>query len=319
MSDLALPMEVRVPTERLKSIAALYDQGLYLQAYRQAEPIGPLAHWHGTEARILAGRLAGNLGSTRLANWHFVHAFRKDRTHPEALWYFTRYLLGSRGPLAAWKFVQGRTFPATAPRELRSHWCSQHAAILGLLRDFDAAEDWLRKAQEIGVEPWTCLEWAALYTLEDRHDDAENAARRALKLRPWYRPAVQWVAHFLVQKERDEEALQLLSEATQKLESGAVFAQLAILQVELKQFAEAGQSLDGFERLSPLLDKHQKDWLNARRCDLACHLGDYGKAAEYAKLVKGKFYEGLAQHLTKRISPPPAPPLHGGEECDPPP
>ena len=114
MSDLALPMEVRVPADRLKSIFAIYDQGLYLQAFRQAEQFGPLAQWRGTEARILVGRLAGNLGSTRLANWHFIHAFRKDRTHPEALWFFTRYLLGSRGPLAAWNFVQGRTFPADA-------------------------------------------------------------------------------------------------------------------------------------------------------------------------------------------------------------
>ena len=148
------------------------------------------------------------------------------------------------------------------------------------------------------------------YTLEDRHDDAENAARRA-EIASLVSARVQWVAHFLVQKERDDEALQLLTEATQKLECGSIFA-ACDSQVELKQFAEAGNSLDSFERLSPLLDKHQKDWLNARRCDLACHLGDYGKAADYAKLVKGKFYEGLAQRLANRISPPPAPPFQGG-------
>jgi tetratricopeptide (TPR) repeat protein len=305
MSDLALPMEAYVSADQLKSMLSLYDLGLYLQAYRQAEQVGPLANWRGTDARILAGRLAGNLGSQRMADWHFVHAYRKDRTHPEALWYFTRYLMGARGPLAAWKFVQGQSFPTNARRELQSHWYSQQAAILGMLRDFDAAEELLRKAEEIGTEPWTCLEWAALYSLEDRHEDAEEAARRALKLRPWYRPAVQWVAHFLVQKERDEEALQLLTEATQKLESGSVFGQLAVLQIELKRFAEASHSLDGFERLSPLLDKNQTYWLNARRCDLACHLGEYDKAIEFAKKVKGKFYEGLATRLANRITPGP--------------
>src|ERR1051325_281942 len=300
MSDPAQANDVRVSPEHYQAIFKLYDAGLYLQAYRLAEQLGPLKHWRGTQARILAGRMAGNLGSTRMADWHFVHAWRKDRNHAEALWFFGRYLLAARGPLAAWTFVLGRQFPAAGPKDLRSHWCSQHPAILGPLRDFDAAEDWLKKAEEIGIEPWTCLEWAMLYTLQDRAEEAEKAARRALELRPWYRPAVQWVAHFLVQKERDQEALALLNEATTKLESAAVFAQLANLQMELKRIDDAASNLDKFERSPPLLDKNQKKWPDPRRCDLYCHRGDYDKALEHAKQVKGKFYERLVERLTKR-------------------
>lgn len=323
MSELAPMADLNISPDRLQRIFTLYDDGLYLQAYHLAQELGPLEKWRGADARILAGRLAGNLGAPRGGDWHFIHAWRKDKTHPEALWFYARTLLTLRGPLAAWKFVAGWPFPARAPKKSLSHWYSLHGAILGLLRDFDAAEDWLKKADELGPQPWTCLEWAALYSLEDRHDEAESAARRALELKPWYRPALQWVAHYLVQKERDAEAIDLLTQATQRLESGAIFAQLAALQIELKNFDESARNLDEFERLSPLLDIRLRQWLDGRRCDLACFRGDYDKALEHAKKVlgtfdentpasaaqrrskeqakkAGKFYENLVQRLTKR-------------------
>ncbi len=313
MSDLAPRSEFFVPPDHCAQISRLYDRGLYLQAYRLAETIAPIQHWRGAGARILAGRLAGNLGSMRLADWHFVFAWRQERTHAEALWYYARYLMTARGPLVAWNFVRNQKYPEDAPQELRSHWTSQHAAILGQMRDFDAAENWLKKAEAIGIEPWTCIERATLYSLEDRHDDAEAAARRALELRPWYRPAVQWVAHFLVQKERDQEALDFLTQATQRLECAAVWGQLAGLQIELNRYDDAARSLDEYERLSPLLlpDTRQRktrkgserEWLDARRADLACRRGDYENAIEHGKKVKGKHFETLVKRLATRQQP----------------
>jgi len=307
MNDVAHTAEILVSPDQRERILKLYDAGLYLQAYRVAEAIGPLRNWRGTQARVLAGRMAGNLGSIRMSDWHFVHAWRKDGKNPEAMWFFARYLLGTRGPLAAWRFVQQHQYPKDAPKDLQSHWCSQHAAILGALRDFDAAEEWLRKAEAIGEQAWTCLEWAAFFALEDRHEEAEAAARRALQLHPWYRPAVQWVAHFLTQKERDDEALDLLTQATGRLESSAVFSQLAILQIEVKRYDDASGSLDEAERLAPLLDTSMQQWLDARRCDLACHQGDYDKAIDHARKAAGsdartksKFYEHLLKLLTNR-------------------
>ena len=298
MSELAQPNEIFVTTDQLAPIFKLYDQGLYVQAYNVAETIGPLALWRGASARVLAGRLAGNLGSLRLGEWHFIHAHRRNRRDPEAMWYFVRYLLGRRGPYAAWRFVQAHEFPADAPATLRSHWLSQQAAILGFVRDFNAAEDCLRRAEVIGEEAWTCLEWANLYNLEDRHDEAEHAARRALQKHPWYRPAVQWVAHFLVQKQRDDEAIDFLTQATQQLESASVHAQLAMLLYELKRYDEAAIQLDANERLSPLLGKNERQWLTARRCDLACRDQQFDQALDLARQVKGPFYESIAKRLT---------------------
>ena len=215
-------------------------------------------------------------------DWHFINACAAIARIPGDVVYCANAPGGSRSPRRLC-FVQSHPFPKDLPTRLLSHWYSQKGAILGHLRDFDAAEDWLKKADELGTEPWTCLEWAALYTLEDKHDHAESAARRALELHPWYRPAAQWVAHFLVQKERDTEAIDFLTQATQRLKAAPVFAQLAALQIELKRYDDAVRNLDEFERFSPLMDGIQQQWLIERRCDIACYRGDYDMAINHAR------------------------------------
>jgi tetratricopeptide (TPR) repeat protein len=292
-----------ITPEQRQAVFALYDQGLYLQAYQLGQSYAPLKDWRGTEARILAGRMAGNLGSGRLADWHFIHAYRQDPDHPDACWYFANYLAGRRGPLPAWQFLRRVGDLAGASLESRAHWLALHGTVLGRLRDFDAAEEWLGRAEALGyVHPWVVLERAALFALEDRSDEAEQMARKALEIRPWYRPAVQWVAHFLVEKERDQEALELLAEAGRRLESCAVWSQLAGLQLELKQYEATRASLEQFERLAPLMDKDMAQWLDARRSDVAYFLGEQDQALEYARKVKGNFYE----QIVKRLENPPA-------------
>jgi tetratricopeptide (TPR) repeat protein len=301
-TTIAEPRATLTP-EQLRAVFTLYDCGLYLQAYELGRSHAPLHLWRGTDARILAGRMAGNLGSQRLGDWHFIHAYRSDPTHPDACWYFANYLANRRGPLPAWQFMQKvGAMPDDAPVESRAHWLALHGTVLGRLRDFDAAEEWLARAEALGhVHPWVVLERAALYTLEDKSDEAEAMARKALAIRPWYRPAVQWVAHFLVEKERDDEALALLEESGRRLESCALWSQLAGLQLEMKRYVDCRHSLAEFERLAPLLDKDMGQWLEARRSDVAYFLGEHDVALEHAKKVKGGFYE----QIVKRLENPP--------------
>src|SRR2546428_13962783 len=50
----------------LTQVLDLYERGLYLQAYTLAQSLGPLEQWEGTDAQVLAGRLAVQLGGRRL-------------------------------------------------------------------------------------------------------------------------------------------------------------------------------------------------------------------------------------------------------------
>src|ERR1700687_447393 len=90
----------------LEQVQSLYEQGLYLQAHTLAERNLPLRQWEGTVGRILAGRLAGNLGGNRLANAYFVCAWRENPSDPLANQFRARVLLERHGPLAAWNAVR---------------------------------------------------------------------------------------------------------------------------------------------------------------------------------------------------------------------
>ena len=66
MVEVHAPVSFAIPDSQLGDVRALYEQGLYLQAYHKATQIAPLSKWRGPSARILAGRLAWSLGGGRL-------------------------------------------------------------------------------------------------------------------------------------------------------------------------------------------------------------------------------------------------------------
>ena len=286
----------------LASIMDLYQRGLCLQAYRRGEEaLGPLPTWSGTEARLLAGRLAIHLGAPRLTYRLHLIAWRQDRGHPEACYYHARALQDRRGSLAAWRFL-GRIgeLPPEAPANVRSDWLAFHACVLGRFRDFDAAEAYLQRAEQVCPnQPWTCLERAFLLELEDRYEESLAASRRALEMRRWYRPAVQAASHTLQLLDRDREALELLIEGAERIESGLILAQLATLQSELGRHHDARRSFERFAELSPLMEKELVEWMAARRSDTAYYCGDLAAAAEFARQAKNPFHDKIAEELSR--------------------
>jgi tetratricopeptide (TPR) repeat protein len=294
------PAPRAVSPAQLAPLLELYQRGQCLQAYRLAESLGPLPQWIGTDARLLAGRLAVHLGAPRLMYRFHLLAWRHDRSHPEACYYHARALQDRRGSLAAWRFLQRvGELPAETAANVRSDWLAFHGSVLARFRDFDAAETYLRRAEETCPEqPWTCMERAFVMELEDRYEESLAAERRALELRPWYRPAVQAAAHTLQLLDRDREGLELLQQAAERMESGLILAQLAALQAELGHHRDAQQSYERFAELSPLLEKSMAEWLAARRSDTAYYLGEYGQAAEWARQAKNPFHDKIAEQLS---------------------
>lgn len=300
MSTATLPETVTVTPASLDGMRARYARGLCLQAYRLGASEGPIHRWTGAAARVMAGRIAANLGARRLCCWMHLRAYREDPADPEAAYYFGRTLLERRGPLAAWRFLRARGELGGAPDPVRADWLAFHACVLGLLRDFDAAEGWLARAEALAPQrPWPWIERCSLLELEDRYEESLAAARRALELRPWYRPGVQAVAHVLQLLGRDRPALDLLAEAAGRLESTLVLHQLAALQDELGHHADARRTYDRFAELAVLIEKDLADWLAARRADAAYFCGDRPAAADLARRVAGPLYAPFAEALSR--------------------
>lgn len=294
-----------VPAESVAAVQALYDRGLYLEAHRRAEAAAPLARWSGTRARLLAGRLAGNLGAPRLACRHWLGAWRGDRRDPEASCYYAMALAQSRGALPAWEFMCRSGALDGAPASQRAVWLGMRATLLGRFRDFERADAAMAEALRLSPDdPWLEVDRADLLEIEDRIDAALDAAQHALALRPWYRPAVNRAAHLLAHLGRDDEAIALLEGAMARLESYSIALQLAELHVERAEYQAARAVLDRAAELAPLADRTLAPVLAGLRSDVAYSCGDLARSAALAEEARSHpYYERLARNLAAATPP----------------
>lgn len=286
----------------LDQVEALYDKGLYLQAYQLGTQIAPITKWQSAKGRVMAGRLGANLGAQRLALVMHNLAFRENPNDPESRYFYVWSVLNRKGIYDAW--VQFSKFDQDWDSDLEtlSDWYSMKAYLLGAMRDFEPAEAALRDALDLTPErAWTWVQASSLYHFQDRHDKSLEAVLHALELSPFYRPAVQAAATHLVQSDRLDEALKLLSDASNVLESGDVFAQLASLQLELNQYDEARKNFLRVREFYPLvhLSKDKSKWLEAALADVAYYCQEYDEAIRLAEESNSEYYKRIAAELKK--------------------
>jgi tetratricopeptide (TPR) repeat protein len=290
---------LEVAPEQLAQVEGPYQQGLFVQAYEVAQRLGPLASWSGTEAVLMAGRLAEQLGNSVLARWLIRRAQRSDPCHAKARYYHARYLARRRGPFAAWRWMHETGEPRGEDSEdVRVDWYAFFAELASTFRDFDAAEKWLGRALDLGHDrPWLAVCRATILECEDRYHEALAAAQEALELHPWYCPAVESAAHLLTLLDREAEAAELLAEATARTESPRLVGRLYALRLEGRQYDAAREALERCASLALLADKTFVRWLAAQRSEVAYHLGDIAAAIRNAKLVGRGFFETIAARL----------------------
>ncbi len=289
-----------IASHDLRQVTDLYHQGRYLQAFQASQELGPLEQWQGTQARVWAGRLVNNLGAPRLARVLHQLAWRADPEDADARYFHVLALISRRDTLSVWRVIRGFGELPGASESRRADWFALISHVMATLRDFENADKWFERAQELRPKrPWIWVERSATLAMQDQPALSLEAAQRALEHRPWFRPAVQATASALVQLGRDDEALDLLKRAMQKIESGNVLAQLALLQTELGQFE---QGRDSYERLAeyfPLAgrDKLMSKWLASRRADAAYYCGDYARAVELAESLDDTFHKKVVERL----------------------
>jgi hypothetical protein len=111
--------------EQLEAVRTLYEDGRMLSAYRAGCAAGPLATWTPPAGRILAGRLAHQIGAPRLGHCLFRSAFRAAPDDPQARCYHGRYLWTVWGGYHAWTWMARQPAPgATVDPEICASWFS---------------------------------------------------------------------------------------------------------------------------------------------------------------------------------------------------
>lgn len=291
---------VELSAEAVKALNDLFERGLYLQAYESAKVHGPLPNWRGPAAMVMAGRLAHHLGSASLSARITARAAKLYPSDPLVQYYHTYTILEWRGPLPAWNHLRKLGDMPHASAEEQADLCSIRAQVAASFRDFQTAEQWLLKAEELHPkDPWLAVSRCHLLESQDRYEEALAASIEAVKLHryPYYRAGILAQAHGLQLLNRDQEALELLKAASQHLESAAVETLLFALQVELERPEEALQTLDRYERLTPLREKGTDEWLRSQRSRLAHLCGNREEALRLARTLDDKFHKGFAERL----------------------
>jgi predicted Zn-dependent protease len=291
-------MALPIPPGDLGELEALSESGRYVRAHALAEAHhGPLRAWSGGVAALVFGaRLAADLGGDRLSHALILRARRRSadpETTPaeraDAALCHAYRTWHAHGPLALHRFFRRpgvrAAFDAGAGPFVRASVLCLQAHIAAAYSDTDAAETHWQQAHAFAPDhPWMWTERAALLVRADRYAKALAAARESLRLRPWYRPAVQQSATVLTLLGRDEEALELLQDALDPekggLESSGVAAQAAELWAALRQPHDVLRALDHFEVCSPLLEEQGRLWLASRRGEALLQLGDLAGAAD---------------------------------------
>ena len=289
-------------TSLIEELRSLHVRGLYLQAYERINAYKPLEQWVDTEELIIGGRLAHNLGSSKLGRLMHRVACKQSPNDADAVYFCVLSMLSRRGPLPTLEKMQEIGELTNASSEVTADWYALRADVLAMLRDFQRAEKWLDRAMKLNEDhAWLWVIKTSLLEYQDRNDEALEVARRAFDIRPYYRPATQNLAHRLAQSNKDEEALDLMRDANSRLECGDLRAQQAALLLELERYDEARDLYMDLERYYPYMkyDKHRSEWVTARMADATYYTGDFVNAEQYAKKADSPFYDTLAENLAK--------------------
>ncbi len=288
------PAVIEVAQAALDEVEERYERGRYLDAWEVARAIGPLEAWRGAEARLLAGRLAAQLGAQRRGHLFHLAAFREHPESVDAWLWAVRAIHSRRGPYA------GRAMVRRGHAGAGGSWeaLALHAQLSSALRDFEDAEAHVTAALALSPEePWLQVVRSGVLEDADQYPEALDAADRALALRPWYRPAVDARAGLLVLLGREEEAMALLADALVRLQAASTAVELLHLQMEHARFADAEETIARIDALTPLRSRALDEWLEGRRSDAAYHRGDVARAIAHARRARMPFYEKLAERL----------------------
>jgi tetratricopeptide (TPR) repeat protein len=261
-----------LPPDVLEQLTTLRKSGLLLHAYAQLAPLPALHSWRGQESRLLAGRLAWQLGARRQGHAILLHAWRR---HPASVDAFANAVGTTHelhGAYAAWRLLE-RAPPASSPTQ-EADLLAARVQILAQLRDFDAARHAL--AQATALDPansWVVLAAAWLHEHADEYDAALVVARRAYELAPHWSSAVTMLAHLLHLVGRDAEGIDVLLDALARLEVGHVALHAVHALQAAARYDEAHAMLRRVEELHPLAEPALRSHFAGMRFEVAYQLG----------------------------------------------
>ncbi len=269
-----------------------------LSAWDAGKCLGELEDWPAPGPRIAASRLALHLGNPRLASLIQVRTYRAHPDDPEAQYYFVSQIRERRGALSAWEERHAIGTPGSD--DLRPVWLyhGQCALLAAELRDFEAAEHHLRKANEVEPNrPWYQVERAYVYEREDRMEAALAASREGMALNPHYQPAISATVHCLLSLGRQNEAVEILEKKCAETQSSLLVGHLISTFVDARRMDEAEALLPRYEEFTPIRGKDAEQWIANKRITFARERSDYHLVLQLVEKIDHRYFEEVPDRI----------------------
>lgn len=253
--------------------------------------------------KSIAARLLNIRGACRQSDLINLQVYREFPEDPRAQFNGLFRIHEKFGPWKALSKIQtylksqesSETDPAYA--ELLSY----QADLFSIYRDFDRAWHYQKIAESLSPENcWIRMRRASILSSDDKHDEALKEAEDAFKMRPAYRAPTAMLANLYWNANRDEDALNLLTESLETNDSPGSCAQLAHYYDEIGEYDKGLEAIQLYEDRSPLADKHVKEYIANMRAMFYCMKGNQSKLVEFGKLSGHPFYEKVVEKIDKK-------------------
>jgi tetratricopeptide (TPR) repeat protein len=251
------------------------------------------------DAGLVLARALRQLGADRESDALSLRLGRRNPCHAEAVLGLLRTVLSNRGAYLYWRQTQRALQPAWSTPAERAGQLSLRGVWLAGLRDDEAALACHSQALALRPnDPWLWVEHSYTLSRIDRHSQALQASREALRLCPGLRTGNLQTARLLQQMGHIDEATALLEAALDAVDNAAYAWALQGMAQDARQDERALALLARVEAGLPLADKPWRAALAARRSDTLLNLGRVEEARAQAALVGGSgFYPQLAERL----------------------
>ena len=290
-----------VPAGNLLEARAFFEKGKNRDAFEVLKPFGEFKDFAGTEARLLGGDIARNLGAPRLGRYLHFRAWRSARNSLEAQAAGLNALLDVGGIYAVWRRLRQLELSAETSRGTGAQplWLTR-AWIAACFKDFESADHWWQKAEQVDAKnPILYVTLASMLEREYRYEEALLAARKATEVRPGHASGHRVAAHLLQLLNRDAESLTTLEEASRRIQNVPVLLDLARLQIAMAKHVEADATLETVISLSPILETEVRDTVLSMRAHAAWQAGNIAAAISQAREHGTKDALRFAERLEK--------------------
>ncbi len=299
----------------LETLQSLYDGNLFQQAYALIS-----GYWNNSTKiddlsaaeMVLALRLAARLGGFRLSR-RLARTAKTRFPEDPLVRYYTVHLSREKQVFDDFRALEAQPELSGADVETQSSWLAYSAVRWATIRDFEHAHQCIEKAKALRArDSWVLSCESDVLGMEDRWDEALEAAERAWEFGPGTPYAARSLTSSLLNLRRVGEAAERLAEAAKTGES----YELPLLAAWY--LCAKAETLSGDERkqtilraaefakqmagLAPLADREMKALFARTWLDIAEMMDDHEGMARWAEEARSPFHRQVLQNLRKNPS-----------------